>query len=36
MADAASTLYLGRVTDNEDPEARGRVKCQRLDRPTGW
>ena len=35
MADAGSTLYLGRVTDNEDPEARGRVKCQRLDRPDG-
>ena len=35
MADAASTLYLGRVTDNEDPDALGRIKCQRLDRPDG-
>jgi type VI secretion system secreted protein VgrG len=35
MAEPGSTLYLGRVTDNEDPEARGRVKCQRLDRPDG-
>jgi len=23
------------VIDNQDPEARGRVKCQRLDRPDG-
>ena len=35
MADAGSALYLGRVTDNEDPDAKGRVKCQRLDRPDG-
>ena len=35
MADAGSTLYLGRVTDNADPESMGRVKCQRLDRPNG-
>jgi hypothetical protein len=30
-----STLYLGRITDNDDPDAKGRVKCQRLDRPDG-
>ena len=35
MADAGSTLYLGRITDNNDPEALGRVQCQRLDRPDG-
>jgi uncharacterized protein involved in type VI secretion and phage assembly len=35
MADAGSTLYLGRVTDNSDPESQGRVVCQRLDRPDG-
>ena len=35
MADPASTLFLGRVVDNEDPEAHGRVKLQRLDRPDG-
>jgi uncharacterized protein involved in type VI secretion and phage assembly len=35
MADAASVLYLGRVADNEDPDAKGRVKVQRLDRPDG-
>jgi len=35
MADPASTLLLGRVTDNEDPEGRGRVRLQRLDRPDG-
>ena len=34
-SDRGSTLYLGRVTDNQDPEAHGRVKCQRLDRPDG-
>lgn len=35
MADPASTLFLGRVTDNEDPESHGRVRLQRLDRPAG-
>lgn len=35
MAERGSTLYLGRITDNADPESRGRVKCQRLDRPDG-
>lgn len=35
MADPASTLFLGRITDNDDPEGHGRVKCQRLDRPDG-
>lgn len=35
MSDAGSTLYLGRVTDNEDPEKLARVQCQRLDRPDG-
>lgn len=34
MADRGM-LFLGRVTDNEDPEGRGRVKLQRLDQPDG-
>jgi phage baseplate assembly protein gpV len=30
-----NVIYLGRIVDNDDPEARGRVRCQRLDRPDG-
>jgi len=31
VGDAGSTLYLARVTDNEDPDGNGKVLCQRLD-----
>jgi uncharacterized protein involved in type VI secretion and phage assembly len=35
MGDPVGALFLGRVTDNDDPHRHGRVRLQRLDRPDG-